>query len=394
MEVTDPLSAYFSDLSEHDLLSPDEERALSEGIELAEVTAWEKIMERTDVAKQVLTMIGPHLEEPLKLPKLQKLLAERSKPTAKRQAAAIQEAALILRALDLDRIHADAVERELISARAKAVAGEQTWWVRGAGKPAGEYLNEVCALHKDSRRLRGQFVEANLRLVVQMARRYDRGGTALADLIQEGNLGLMHAVSRFDYRKGWRFSTYACWWIRHAIGRALADKARAVRIPVHMLEAQQQLDKIRQELQGDLGRPPTPAELAEAASVPLAKLDQMHRYIMGQPVSLDRPVHDDDDRTVGDTMADPDSEEYSAEEAMTTAALTGQVKRLLHHLSPIEADVLMKRFGIDCDEELTFREIGDLHDLSRKRIRQIETKALDKLKRALIREHRGAIDLD
>jgi RNA polymerase primary sigma factor len=241
--------------------------------------------------------------------------------------------------------------------------------------------------------LRDEFVRANLRLVVTMARRYDRGGMPLADLIQEGNLGLMHAVSRFDYRRGLRFSTYACWWIRHAIGRALADKARAVRIPVHMLEAQQQLEKVRQALVGELGRPPTPQELAKAARVPLAKLNQMHRYIMGQPMSLDRPVHDDDDRSFGDTMADPDSEEHSPADNLTTQTLTTQIKRLLHYLSPIEADVLTKRFGLGDDEERTFREIGDQYHLSRERIRQIQNSALDKLKRALEREHRGHVEM-
>ena len=222
-----------------------------------------------------------------------------------------------------------------------------------------------------------------------MARRYDRGGMPLADLIQEGNLGLMHAVSRFDYRRGLRFSTYACWWIRHAIGRALADKARAVRIPVHMLEAQQQLEKVRQGLIGELGRQPTPQELAKAARVPLAKLNQMHRYLMGQPMSLDRPMHEDDDRAFGDMLADPVSEEASPAEDMTTAALAKQVTKLLRDLSPIEADVLRQRFGLVDDEERTFREIGDQYRLSRERIRQIQNSALDKLKKALAREHPG-----
>jgi RNA polymerase primary sigma factor len=215
----------------------------------------------------------------------------------------------------------------------------------------------------------------------------------LADLIQEGNLGLMHAVSRFDYRRGLRFSTYACWWIRHAIGRALADKARAVRIPVHMLEAQQQLEKVRQALIGELGRPPTPQELAKAARVPLAKLNQMHRYLMGQPMSLDRPVHDDDDRAFGDMLADPQTEEASPADDMTMRDLSQQVSRLLHHLSPIEADVLRKRFGLSDDEERTFREIGDEYSLSRERIRQIQNAALDKLKRAMEREHRGQLEV-
>ena len=203
----------------------------------------------------------------------------------------------------------------------------------------------------------------------------------------------MHAVARFDYRRGLRFSTYACWWIRHAIGRALADKARAVRIPVHMLEAQQQLEKVRQSLVAELGRPPTPQELAKAARLPLAKLNQMHRYIMGSPISLDRPMHDDDDRAFGDTMADPDSELQTPADNLTTETLTRQVKRLIGHLSPIEADVLTKRFGLGDDEERTFREIGDQYHLSRERIRQIQNGALDKLKRALEREHRGHVEM-
>jgi RNA polymerase primary sigma factor len=298
-----------------------------------------------------------------------------------------------MRALDLDRVHIDAVVRELARARDASIAGEESWWPEGSTKDAGAYADEVRQAHRDAAALRDEFVRANLRLVVTMARRYDRGGMPLADLIQEGNLGLMHAVSRFDYRRGLRFSTYACWWIRHAIGRALADKARAVRIPVHMLEAQQQLEKVRQMLVGELGRPPTPQELAKAARVPLAKLNQMHRYIMGQPMSLDRPVHDDDDRSFGDTLADPDSEEHSPADDLTTQTLTSQVKRLLHHLSPIEADVLTKRFGLGDDEERTFREIGDQYHLSRERIRQIQNSALDKLKRALEREHRGHVEM-
>src|SRR5207253_917641 len=236
--------------------------------------------------------------------------------------------------------------------RARLVAMKKPGQVQFPATTAafGTYLEGIDHAYRGSSDLREEFVKANLRLVVTMARRYDRGGMPLADLIQEGNLGLMHAVSRFDYRRGLRFSTYACWWIRHAIGRALADKARAVRIPVHMLEAQQQLEKVRQMLVGELGRPPTPQELAKAARVPLAKLNQMHRYIMGQPMSLDRPVHDDDDRSFGDTMADPDSEEHSPADNLTTQTLTSQIKRLLHYLSPIEADVLTKRFGLGDDE--------------------------------------------
>ena len=397
----DHLAAYFRQLAAHELLTPEDERELSQGIEDTEVMTWERVFARADVARPLLAVVEPNLEEAVKFPKLLKCVDDMAKTKrankdpklVKKLHAAAKESAAQLRTLDLDRVHIDAIVRELFRARQAALAGEPTWWTDGAAKDAGVYLDSVNEAYRGAMALRDEFVRANLRLVVTMARRYDRGGMPLADLIQEGNLGLMHAVSRFDYRRGLRFSTYACWWIRHAIGRALADKARAVRIPVHMLEAQQQLEKVRQTLVGELGRPPTPQELAKAARVPLAKLNQMHRYIMGQPMSLDRPVHDDDDRTFGDTMADPDTEEHSPADNMTTDKLTSQIKKLLHFLSPIEADVLTKRFGLGDDEERTFREIGDQYHLSRERIRQIQNSALDKLKRALEREHRGHVEM-
>jgi RNA polymerase primary sigma factor len=400
-DADDHLAAYFRQLAEHELLTPEDERELSQGIEDTEILTWERVLSRPEAVRPLLALVEPNLEQPVKFPKLQKIIDDMGKTKrgrkdeklVKKLQAAAKEAAVQLRTLDLDRVHIDAVVRELYRAREAASAGVETWWVDGASKDAGTYVDEVRQAYRDAMSLRDEFVRANLRLVVTMARRYDRGGMPLADLIQEGNLGLMHAVSRFDYRRGLRFSTYACWWIRHAIGRALADKARAVRIPVHMLEAQQQLEKVRQALVGELGRPPTPQELAKAARVPLAKLNQMHRYIMGQPMSLDRPVHDDDDRSFGDTMADPDSEEHSPADNLTTQTLTSQIKRLLHYLSPIEADVLTKRFGLGDDEERTFREIGDQYHLSRERIRQIQNSALDKLKRALEREHRGHVEM-
>lgn len=401
-DADDHLAAYFRQLAEHDLLTPEDERELSQGIEDTEVMTWERVFARAEVVRPILALVEPNLEQvpehPVSFAKLVKCCDDMCKSKralkdpklVKKLGALAKEAAAQIRALDLDRVHIDAVLRELQRAR---TAGADSWWAEGTGKDAGAFVDGVAQAHRDAMALREEFVRANLRLVVTMARRYDRGGMPLADLIQEGNLGLMHAVSRFDYRRGLRFSTYACWWIRHAIGRALADKARAVRIPVHMLEAQQQLEKVRQALVGDLGRPPTPQELAKAAKVPLAKLNQMHRYIMGQPVSMDRPVHDDDDRSFGDTLADPDSEEHSPADEMTTATLTAQVKKLLHYLSPIEADVLTKRFGLGDDEERTFREIGDQYHLSRERIRQIQNSALDKLKRALEREHRGHVEM-
>jgi RNA polymerase primary sigma factor len=409
----DHLSTYFRDLAVHDLLGPEQEREIAQGIEDQEILTWERVLARADVVPLVVTMLEGRTEQPLALRKLVKAaeaVAEAPRPRrgGKPDPAAVRaqrrleqtarEVAEQLRPQDVDRTLVDQVLRELRRIAAVAARGgaEQ---VPGAaplpievGAHFDDYLSGIWDAYQGSSQLREEFVRANLRLVVTMARRYDRGGMPLSDLIQEGNLGLMHAVSRFDYRRGLRFSTYACWWIRHAIGRALADKARAVRIPVHMLEAQQQLEKVRQHLIGELGRQPTPQELARAARVPLTKLNQMHRYLMGQPMSLDRPVHEDDDRAFGEMLADPTSEDASPADSMTTEALTKQVSRLLRDLSPIEADVLRQRFGLVDDEERTFREIGDQYRLSRERIRQIQNSALDKLKKALVREHPGLLD--
>lgn len=387
----DYLASYFRDLSEHDLLEPEQEREIARRIEEEEVHTWECLLSHPSAADFVLTRVEGRLDNSLKDFRVVRRTATaarkaRTKASRDKLNRAAVTAAIKIRALDLDRTHVEAIIAELEALRDGSASGSQP---RPSFAPKsrsfGEYLRAVKSSFARGARLRNEFVHANLRLVVTMARRYDRGGMPLADLIQEGNLGLMHAVSRFDYRRGLRFSTYACWWIRHAIGRALADKSRAVRIPVHMLEAQQQLAKVQAKLIGELGREPTPSELAKAAQVPLAKLNQMHRYLMGQPMSLDRPLYDDDDRAFGDMLADPLSEDSSPVDDLTTQTLTSRVETLLDHLTPIEADVLRQRFGLMDDEERTFREIGDQYDLSRERIRQIQNAALGKLRRALER---------
>jgi RNA polymerase primary sigma factor len=399
----DHLSTYFRDLAVHDLLGPEQEREIAQGIEDQEILTWERVLSRAEAVPHIAGLLEGKTEQPIQTKKLLKaaeavaaLPRRRAKNdpatvrAVRKLARAAREVAEQIRPQDVDRILIDLVLRDLHRQKAAEARGDAPAFELGPDFDA--YLSSIQDAYTGSSNLREEFVRANLRLVVTMARRYDRGGMPLSDLIQEGNLGLMHAVSRFDYRRGLRFSTYACWWIRHAIGRALADKARAVRIPVHMLEAQQQLEKVRQQLIGELGRQPSPQELARAARVPLAKLNQMHRYLMGQPMSLDRPVHEDDDRVFGEMLADPQSEDMSPAESMTTEALSKEVTKLLRDLSPIEADVLRQRFGLVDDEERTFREIGDQYRLSRERIRQIQNSALDKLKRALVREHPGLLD--
>jgi RNA polymerase primary sigma factor len=231
-----------------------------------------------------------------------------------------------------------------------------------------------------------QFVNANLRLVVSVAKRYQATGVPLLDLVQEGNLGLIKAVERYDYRRGFRFSTYASWWIRHAISRALADKGREIRLPVHMIDAHHRLTKARRELTTKLGRSPTTEELAETTGMPLDKVENMRRWVLEQSVSLDRPVGDEEGRSLAEVLEDPDKEDASPTADLEMDALQSEVRSILGELRPIEADILRQRFGLETEHELTLKEIGEKYNLSRERIRQLQEQALVKMRRALQRK--------
>jgi RNA polymerase primary sigma factor len=248
------------------------------------------------------------------------------------------------------------------------------------------YVSEVRIAGTRAQHAKNEFVKANLRLVVSIARRFNHGRMPLADLIQEGNIGLIKAVERFDYRRGFRFSTYASWWIRHAISRALADKGRAVRLPVHMIDAYHRVAKSKRELSGKLGRQPTTEEIGEATGIAAAKVEKMRSYLLDQSFSLDRPVSDEDGRRFIDFIQDPSAETSSPVDTLADAAMTTEVRELLSGLKPIEADILRQRFGLDDDKELTLKEIGEKYNLSRERIRQLQEQALQKMRRALQRK--------
>ncbi|MGE0404253.1 MAG: RNA polymerase sigma factor RpoD/SigA, partial [Kofleriaceae bacterium] len=255
----------------------------------------------------------------------------------------------------------------------------------GRERARAEWLRKVINANRAATDARNDFVRANLRLVVSIARRFNHGRMALADLIQEGNLGLLKAVERYDYRRGFRFSTYASWWIRHAISRALADKGREVRLPVHMIDAQHRLTKARRMLTGQLGRNPTSEELAKATQMPLDKIEKMRSWLLEQSISIDKPVGDDEGRVLGEVLEDPDREDISPTQDLEWEALTTEVRDLLRELRPIEADILRQRFGLGTEQELTLKEIGDKYNLSRERIRQLQEQALAKMRRALAR---------
>jgi RNA polymerase primary sigma factor len=232
------------------------------------------------------------------------------------------------------------------------------------------------------KRAKNEFVKANLRLVVSIARRFNHGRLPLPDLIQEGNIGLMKAVERYDYRRGFRFSTYASWWIRHAISRALADKGRAVRLPVHMIDAYHRIAKSERELQSKLERPATTEEIASVTGIEAEKLEKMRTFLADNPVSLDRSLSDDDGRRLIDVLVDP-NEAPSPPEQMMSSETQQEMIKLLSVLKPIEADILRKRFGLINDHERTLKEIGDEYRLSRERVRQLQEQALGKMRKAM-----------
>ena len=222
-----------------------------------------------------------------------------------------------------------------------------------------------------------QFVNSNLRLVVSIAKKYQSSGLPLLDIVQEGNLGLIHAVDKFDWRKGFKFSTYATWWIRQAIQRGIANSARVIRLPVHAGDMLTALLKMRAQLEGSLGRTPTLAELAAEAELPLDKVVEVLRYAV-DTVSLDEPVRDDGDAELGDFVEDRNA--TAPFDAAAVSLLPGEVAKVLKVLDERERTILCLRFGLDGGGERTLEEVAEHFGLTRERIRQIEARAMSKLR--------------
>lgn len=381
-------AVYFQDVATLAVLKPNEEFQMAQRIESLETDLWAQILSHPGLLEPVLGLIIK-IDQLNGLAPLRRagknLRSQRTVATRSLYEKHCRRVAEQLRALDLDRenvddllkqLHALALGKGNLKVREPVRANIRSGSFR-------DYYGKVRTLAHSSQQARNQLVKANLRLVVAIVNRYKFGRLPFTDLIQEGNLGLIKAVGRYDYRRGCRFSTYAGWWIRHSITRAIADKGRMVRVPVHVLDSHHKMDQATWQLSSKLGRQPTNEEISSTTKLTRDKVKKLRAQPPNHAFSLDNCLSDSDDRSFLELMYNPDSPLPS--DSVQDQEVLEHVRQIFWELKPIEADILKRRFGLLDGRVYSLKDIGRDYALSRERIRQIQEQALGKIRKALSR---------
>jgi len=379
----DLLASYMEQLSHIPLFTPEQELANARHLNELELTVWRLILATPRALVHLCAEAG-EVEAPLRA-RLDKLFSSVRRaglrtrrrelgPSAVRDKL-VEALARSLRFADYDKELLDRVVRRC----RREVWARRVLDASPAFRLTHARLTDLEQARGSSIRARNEFVRANLRLVVSVARNFHHHRIPFIDLIQEGNVGLMKAVHRFDHERGFRFSTYAHWWIRQSIERAIINKGSQVRLPVHVIDSRRQVGRASARLQQRLGRAPTPGELSRNLRMPQAKVEQILNGVQQDPVSLDEPVGGDDPRKYLDLVRDDANP--GLDEAVIRENTHERVRELLHLLNPIEKDIIRRRFGLGDDTDQTLDEIGKIYNLSRERVRQIQAQGLMKMRR-------------
>lgn len=384
----DLLASYMEQLSHIPLFTPAQELENARELEEMELHTWRLILQLPKGTQHLFSEVTSLEEEPIDpqiIHDLDQLIqsfrksAARTKQRKLSPATArgklIEKLATALRMLDFDK----ELLENMMSRLRREVWGRRVLDTNPAFRLTHADLTDIEKARGTSLRARNNFVRANLRLVVSVARNFHHYRIPFIDLIQEGNVGLMKAVHRFDHRRGFRFSTYAHWWIRQSIERAIINKGSQVRLPVHVIDSRRQIARASAKLIQKLGRPPSATEIAKSVNLALNKVEQILSGIQQDPVSLDETVGGDDPRKFLDMVRDDSSP--ALDEALIRENTHDHVRELLQMLNPIEKDIIRRRFGLGDDTDQTLDEIGKMYNLSRERVRQIQAQGLMKMRR-------------
>ena len=374
------LALYLQEIAKIPLLTPEDEKHLARTIRTNELTVWVKLLSVNALLPEIWELA--HSLRPDRVqdfPELPEVVSLSANDFLDKKSRAVL--ATSIQSLDEDQ----SILSTSLDRFRKLVYGEHL--------PAQLQCDEeeLLALERargTARRARERFVRSNLRLTVSIARRYRNRDLPLIDLVQEGNLGLIKAVHRFDQARGFRFSTYAHWWIRQAIERAVINRGRLIRLPVHIIEQRRVLKKAQQQLVGESGEEPTLEELSQLSGLEENRILELQATVLGDALSLDEPMPDYPQRKLLDIIRDPEAP--AIDDALIRENTAEKVRDLMKHLSETERDVLVKRFGLDGDDPLTLEEIGHQYGLSRERIRQIQVQGLQKMRRMCDRRKIGA----